>query len=400
MNKKISSWLQKIKCYGKKSVQVGKSFFKQIINWITIRIKDGGEALHHLSMSTKPLLFSLKIILTVFIFGVTFWAYSTPQVENKPLELTQYTQHGEWTYRANLIPNSVYTEKILETEDVYFARLIENLMLEYQYQFNTPETIENSQFLCQTEVVFGTEELWEKQILSKNEVFKGTDHFTVHISIPIANVIELYDSVRNETQSNLGMPNIQIHINIIPQVETQYGTITESFSHPINFSYNQERLEFISERQKSDRGSITGSVKTIHYHIWNARLISGLLSLVGLYFVGHPISLQIQDWRAIPQWKKELRKAKRKLKGLLIKVDSIPDPTRKQRKVKISAVTDMIDLSLETGYPVLYYTNPNIYIIYIINTPGTYYSYCPKDIDLYHSKPPFIRQEAENVYFE
>lgn len=214
------------------------------------------------------------ITFTIISILVTYHTHSIPLEQKRVTLLYTYTNHGEYSYIANLKPNTIYENKTtLEPgEGPVYRRITNTIGVNFTYTFggSLPTNLTIQYNLTEyVEIPKWTKTIYE--LPQKTITANGTETTLTITSMPLINVTSVYDLVRevqDETGLSVAAYSVIIKIEMQIQAETNEHIINESFTPTLTmtFEVSREEGDIISisglDHTKSDQITET---ETIYY---------------------------------------------------------------------------------------------------------------------------------------
>lgn len=312
------------------------------------------RAIRDFSISLKPVALLIKVGALVLAFALFGWSFFVPLKEEQDISLVTYRQEGSWDYRVYLLPNSLIDTTEEGPSDQFFARLIDSMVVRYHYHFQSNPIASNAQFVYNAHLVFGSTDLWQKEFAAIPDTQTSLNDFTIDIAVPVREMIAYYETIRKETNAELGSPVITLTVNVFPQVNSTFGVINQPFTQTFNISYEGEILKPISGLSASTIGDLTETTSVDNANLPYLRLATCLFLLFTLYMLVNTIYAYrfIQTHR--PEWEKDLQKAEHRLHGLLVRTNNVPPPLPGQQAIHLQTMDSIVTLALESNQPIIY----------------------------------------------
>lgn len=297
---------------------------------------------------------ALKAGLLVLALGVFLWSFFTPIQEQSTNLLYSYRQSGDWNYRLHLIPNSLTSSTEQTDQSIIFSRLVDTMIVGFRYQFEGSAPAQDTTFVYRASVTMNVPDVWERNFIVVPDTRTLLDDFTVELAVPVRQMLEYFDQVQEETDADVGRPEIRILVEVLPQVESGFGTVNQPFSQTIIFDNENGILKTASALSGSSAGSITETAVLARPQLAYARWASSFLLLVALYFMINTIWAAQDRRRTAPAWRRELTRAERKLHGMLVHTRTIPPEMPGQQTIQMESLDSMVILAVEACQPLIY----------------------------------------------
>lgn len=310
--------------------------------------------LRDFSSAERPALVALKGGMLLLALGVFLWAFLTPLQEQTTRSLYSYRQNGDWNYRLHLIPNSLTSSTEQTDQSIIFARLVDTMIVSYRYQYEGSTPAQETMFVYRASVTMNVPEVWERNFITVPDTRTALDDFTVEMAVPVRQMLENFDQVQEETDADVGRPEIRITVEVLPQVQSGYGAVRQPFSQTIVFDNENGILKTASALSGSSAGGITETAALARPQLAYARWASSALLLAALYFMINTLWSAQDRRRASPAWQRELTRAERKLRGMLVHTRAIPPEMPGQQTIQMEDLDSMVKLAVEAGQPLIY----------------------------------------------
>lgn len=305
-------------------------------------------------------------LLATSLFGLTISAFgfhkafaTAEQTERESsVSVMNYQQEGAFDYTVSLKPNEVFETTQLDPGRVYFTNLVEDIHVTFSYKFSSSSPWEEAAFTYQAIGTFGSPDMWEKEITLIPTGKSTQEEFSFSFDLSIHQFPELAETFREETGVTLESPQLTIQVQVTPEVQTRYGSITEPFEQSLTFSFEEATIRGGNQLETSQRDSITktrqDSVSGLSREqaSW-LKIGSGLIATVSIYLLGSLVRMSLQFRPRRPEQQRELQQVRKKLQGLFVQVDELPPVQESQIVVQLSSLEELLDLAEEMFRPVI-----------------------------------------------
>lgn len=292
------------------------------------------------------------LLLFASLFGL-YYTSTEPAEVQVSTPVVRYEQQGTFDYRVQLVPNSLFETTQLGPGQVYFARLVDDIRMDFTYQLQADQLVDEPQYTYQVSAILGAPGLWEKTFTLVPPTTTRKEPSTSFV-LPIPQFLSLIDTIREETQAATGTPRLTVRARVQPEAQSEQGPITEPFEQTLLFTFDGETIKVADDLVRTQVGTISETevvpVSGRNQIRW-ASLAGLVLSLALLAYAGW---LYVQFRTTIPAAEKELTRAKKHLKGLLVKADNVPPARDDHVVIQVHSLTDLINMAEETYLPVIY----------------------------------------------
>lgn len=292
------------------------------------------------------------LLLVASLFGVYYTSQAPAEVQIST-PVTRYDQRGAFDYRVQLVPNSLFETTQLGPGQVYFARLVDDIRMDFTYQLQSEQLVGEPEFTYQVSAILGAPGLWEKTFTLVPPT-TTTEQPATSFVLPIPQFITLIDTIREETKATTGVPRLTVRAQVQPDAESEYGPITKPFEQTLLLTFEGETIHVADDLVKTQSGEIseTQVVPAEGRNLIRNASFAGLaISLLLLTYAGW---LYVQFRTRIPATTVELTRAKKRLKGLLVKADTVPPAREEHVVIQVHSLADLINMAEETYLPVIY----------------------------------------------
>lgn len=297
------------------------------------------------------------LLLVVSLLGLYYAAMAPAEVEVST-PVARYEQRGTFDYRVYLNPNSLFETTQLGPGQVYFARLVDDIRMEFAYELQADELVGEPEFTYQVSAILGAPGLWEKTFTLVPPTTTSDPPSTSFV-LPIPQFLELIDTIREETQAATGTPRLTVRARVQPQAQSEHGPISEPFEHTMFFTFADERITPSDDLVQTQAGTITEArviPASSRSQIQQASLVGLAFSLVLMIYVGW---LYVQFRTTVPAVEKELSQLKKRLKGLLVEANTIPPARDDHVVIEVHSLNDLVNMAEEAYLPVIYTPREN-----------------------------------------
>lgn len=295
------------------------------------------------------------LLLVASLFGM-YYASLEPAEIHISTPVTQYEQQGTFDYRVQLVPNSLFETTQLGPGQVYFARLVDDIRMDFNYHLRTEQLVGEPEYTYQISAILGTPGLWEKTFTLIPPTTTNEEPSTSFV-LPIPQFMDLIDTIREETQATTGTPRLTVRALVQPQAQSQYGPISEPFEQTLLLTFEGETIHIADNLVHTQAGQISETQvvpDSGRNQIRRASLAGLVFSLLLLAYLGW---MYVQFRTHVPVAEKELARAKKRLKGLLVKADTVPPARTDHVVIQVHSLADLISMAEETYLPVIYTPN-------------------------------------------
>jgi len=317
-------------------------------------------------------------LLVVSLFGL-YRTFTTPRETQISIPLVSYQQRGKFDYTVHLRPNTLFDTTELGPGQAYFARLVNDLRMAFSYEFTSDQPLRETRYEYQVHATFGSPALWEKSFPLVPPTV-ASDDFTVSFALPLAQFMELMDTIREETGAAVTSPQLTVKARVQPQVQTPYGPIAEPFEQTLLFNFDGDTIRVGEELEKSQPGTITEATTVPVAGLEETRNMAGAGAAVSLLLLAGLAWGYARVRTPAPVAEQELQQAQKRHKELLVRARSLPPVRDDQTVIYLHSLPDLLNLAEEMYRPVIYCPNGHSYTYCVIDGLGSVrYEYSERD---------------------
>lgn len=295
----------------------------------------------------------LFLIVALVLF---YWVFSTPAEQEVVKTLIEFSQRGRFLYKVRLRPNILYPDTDLGPGQTYFLNLIDDLPMTFTYEFTSSQPLEGESYEYQVDATVGSPGVWEKRLVLV-PLTTTAGNFTVAFSLPIQEIVSLLNAIREETNVTLNTPRITVTARVQPHAQSPYGPIEDIFQSSMFFDIDGNTMRSSETLEQVQQGSIVERQVVATPRRAAAAGLAGFSALVGTVFLVVAVVLYRRIAGTTPEYFRQLQKARKKYKGVLVETADLPARQPNQIVVNVSTLNDLLALADEMFRPVLYHTN-------------------------------------------
>ena len=254
---------------------------------------------------------------------------ATPSSRSEPTQIP-YEHHGTFSYSATAPQGPVYQDAELETGDTLFLKLVDEVEVAFEYEFEADAT-HDVQGTGQLVAELGDAQGWSRSIPITEPAELQDGRLELTSTLDMKAILGTIDSVQELT----GVPSSSYTLNLVAEVDVDgkvAGTeVTDHFASPLTFELDDLRLRLVSAGdQLSPRqdGSVRGTAEApatlgllgLQVPVTSARLLALLVLVVAGTCLG------VAAGMARPDDEDDVDVLMRRNPGLFVEVSRLPDP--------------------------------------------------------------------------
>ena len=329
----------------------------------------------------------VSLVLGGIILFLSFWflilgTSRDPQSE-EVVTMMEFEQVGEYSFEAYLKPNTLYETDHIGDKIYYYTNLLDTLILNYTYMFETAQMYDNATFTYQAYATVGTPEVWEKQIDLIPPTTVRSPQFSFSVILPVAQIEDIFDIFVQETGVQSGVAPVLITVLVVPEVETAYGVVDHKFEHQLDLQVSSSTIQ----PGEASGQAVPGALEVLQTvpgptegQLRTQTIIGIVTLLLALGIFTALAFVYWEEWRSSTQEMRDFRYAKRRLGGLFVETREIKPVGDNEETIYLTSLKDLVNLADETLRPVLYQIDEEGKINFVILRLGyVRYEYVSKD---------------------
>jgi hypothetical protein len=306
------------------------------------------------------------LLLGVSAFGV-YETFKTPTEVEGYIPLLNYEHMGRFYYTVHLKPSILFDTTQLGPGQVYFAKLIEEIHLNFSYQFIADKPIGEVSEEYEITATLESPGMWEKHFVLVPKT-KATGNFIARLSVPISQYSELIEAIERETGISGGSYDLTIKAKVHSIAQMDYGVIDEVFEQALTMHLERGLIRVDEDLKESKSGSIGETVVVSSPEVRTFRTLSIIGMIIALIISTYLLSMYVVFRKRKPMPLKELRKVKKKC--LVVETKSPPPLMEGQTVVRLSTLEDLARVAEEMFRPVIHGIEKGKHIYCAIDSSG------------------------------
>lgn len=295
-------------------------------------------------------------LLLIAALALFYWVSSTPANQVSATTLLEFSQRGRFLYKVRMRPNNLYPDAELGPGQTYFLNLIDDVPMTFAYELTSDQPLDAATFEYQVDATVGSPDVWEKRlVLVPPTITAG--NFTVAFSLPIQEIVALLNAIREETGVTLNAPRITVTARVQPQAQSPYGPVNDGFQSSMFFTIDGNTMRASEMLEQVQQGSIVDTQSMPTPRRATAAVSAGIGLLLGIVLLVVALVLWLGRRNAEPKTNRQLQKARKKHKGVLVETTDLPARQANQIVVHVNTLNDLLELAEEMFRPVLYSSN-------------------------------------------
>jgi hypothetical protein len=265
------------------------------------------------------------------------------------------------TYDINLKPGSArpeYSSILLGPDQTVFTKLIDNMNVTFNYQFQADQPVNNLNTDVDITAVIEAPKVWSRTYPLAHTSKSG--NFNLSLPLDMASYMALLQAVRTETGVTPDSYNISVTANLHTTGDTIYGKINETFNPTMKGTITNNILQWNKDLIINLPGSIITTTtvpnpqKILGLSAVSIGNLCGILSVVFLVLCcgSAVLYIRIKPARTTRLEKEALRIKKRYGTRLIASLNH--GQADGERVIPLGSVEDLIRLADELAKPVIY----------------------------------------------
>ena len=380
---------EKISTEEKTHILISESDFSKVDDKISEEEPTNKKVLTENPLPQKPKLYlgyNGRLIISIIVFVVSLivcfflankaFKYEEPKVVN-------YNEKGALNYRVYLKENNFYETNYLDENMIYVANLIDNINLDFNYDFNIEEP---------TELTFTYQVLADLVISSQNgnsNFLEKTYNLTTEKTLPLNNQKDLninenikidydyYNSIANNYKAMYSVDTnsyLRVYVKVNKKNnETDEVVINDSNEMAsIMIPLSQRAVEFTLNTQNTDSNNkaVSDSKLIFNSNNFAIELVFAILAIVSLVKI---IKLLVLLTERKNSFDKYVLKLLKEYDRLIVETTTGLDFS-KYNRIKVKSFEELLDVRDNLKLPIMYYN---------VSKHNKCYFYIKHDNDVY-----------------
>jgi hypothetical protein len=307
--------------------------------------------------------------------------------------LTQSGATGEFDYTVYLEENSLYDTRTLKPPpsatssaplpartarpgEPLFTNLTDKMDFVFSYKLKSDKPLSQVVEDVEIRAILENPGAWSKSFVLVPQTSQSGD-FTASFTLDMNQRSETLQIIRSEAGISGTSHRLTITADVYTAAQTQFGPITEVFSHSISTPMGEGTLDWGGGLADSKPGSINTSQTVpnqfLGLPVGQARILFSILPVI---FVPLFLYLLVVYARfkpaGLPEIESEARRARRKYKDLIIDVQELPATTVIERVISLNALDELITTAEELGKVVLHKAEKEKHTYCVVDTMTRY----------------------------
>ncbi|MDV2990055.1 MAG: DUF5305 family protein [Dehalogenimonas sp.] len=304
------------------------------------------------------------------------------EISNERLK-TDSLNLGLFDYAVNLMPNTLFEATALfppalyvppppppapvvttiGPEGVLFTKLVDRMDFTFAYTLDSDKPLSNVTSSVRIFATIENPQFWTKKV-ELIPLMTRTGDFTVSFTLKPEDYLQLLEDIRGETGTSAETYYFTVVSEVNISADSEYGPINESFTATLKTAVSGGVLNWGETLINTQDGTIQTTEVQDSYFIaeWtsllvaDARILFLWLSIISLVLAAPLVFFYFKHRPpGLPEADKEARQAKRRFKGMLTEVSSLPAIRESDVIVSIQCLEDLVNIANEMGKTVLYH---------------------------------------------
>ncbi len=300
-------------------------------------------------------IFVISLIMCFLLVSKSF-NYQNPKIIN-------YNENGSLDYKVYLKENDFYEEKYLDENMIYVANLIDNINIDFNYDFNIEEN-SNIDFTYQVlgDLIIsgqnGTSNFLEKKyVLSEEKDTKLSDAKNLNIKENIVIDYDYYNSIANDYKSSYAVDTnsyLKVYLRINKKDSDKLLDINDSSDVSLTIPLSQRAVEIALNSMDSDSNSKAISDAKLKFNstIFTIEIIFIIIAIISLVRILKLLVLLTARKNA---YDKYVGKLLREYDRLIVETMTGFDMSN-CNIIKVKSFEELLDVRDNLKLPIMYYS--------------------------------------------
>lgn len=309
---------------------------------------------------------SLILLTLVLLLGSVaglLWSYNAPLEVTEEYPAYSYRQEAVVDYRVHLLPNSFFSEPVLESGRGYITELTDYIATDFSYYLSgsSDAKVSGEYSVIATLTAYAGRDghkVFEKtsELLPPQSFTATSNNVSIQdkVNIPFQEYLKFSNRLREETRFNPDELSLTVKYNISVTAETEHGVIRDKLSPILEIPLKGNTFVVTGDLTENKNDSILTYRKESVPFVEQARkafsLITIALSVALLYFM----FLTTPKEQAISQQEREASLIlKKHRERIAVTTSSVTEVSGKV--VQTKSFEDIVKIADELGKPILYH---------------------------------------------
>lgn len=315
-----------------------------------------GMCLRKIGLGKKTRFFLLAIVGLLMVLSVynIYRVFGEPLMIKENVPVYSFQHQGKMDYRVQLKPNTILSETYLDSDEVYYSKLVESIDTDFSYRYTADQP-------AKLKVIYGVvavveaPEMWRKEFLLVPETVLEEEGKTISFSRPFSFNLEPYQEYLRKANEQLGVssrePRVVVRADINVVAESTAGKSSEKLTPSMEIPLASGKFKIGGTLSPEDSGALRAAEMVPNPRLQDRRmravLFLGILTVLGAILllwteVKEPVPVREADliWR---QYRDRLVKAGKEF--------SVPDDLV---FVPLGSIDDLIKVADEAGKPLIF----------------------------------------------
>lgn len=194
-----------------------------------------GMYLRKIGLGKKTRFFLLAIVGLLMVLSVynIYRVFGEPLMIKKNVPIYSFQHQGKMDYRVQLKPNTILSETYLDSDEVYYSKLVESIDTDFSYRYTADQP-------AKLKVIYGVvavveaPEMWRKEFPLVPETVLEEEGKTISFSRPFSFNLEPYQEYLRKANEQLGVssrePRVVVRADINVVAESTAGKSSEKLT--------------------------------------------------------------------------------------------------------------------------------------------------------------------------
>lgn len=327
-------------------------------------------------MAKRSIATALVLIFIVTTIGAVLAAvyiYQQPLESTETTTLATFSQRGQYSYVAELVPNIIYNTTILRPGDgVLWLPILSYVNITFDYSFSSDPAPTNASLTNYVQVVMSSQK-WEKTLSPEDamewlSLDTSSLNFTAFVNSTM--LYELFKMIDEETASSSTQYNVTITPYIFQRATVAGEPVYEVFRPEVKVIFRQDQGRFldITPLGSTNQRSITDTViiKNAQLETFRMAAIAG----IAISGVALAVSLFLLLRSRPSEAPKSIEKMMSPHKDIIVDTAQVPPITK--AVVETSSLDDLVRTAEVLARPIMHSVVGNEHTFFILDGETKY----------------------------
>lgn len=312
-----------------------------------------------------------RFCFCTLIFGILFFMgikliIASLDIEHK--EKLYFKEYGNVKYSVCLKNNDFFEESCLDPNMSYVASLINNIPLEFNYQFNgnIDNLINSVDYEIIAKLIIKNSDTanryFEKEYIlqEKNNDIINTNNTLYNLNKKVDIDYDYYNNIATKFKSQYGVDSesyLEVYLNVYNNVNSEYSYIPTSGKISVQIPLSQRAIEINLNTQEINK-NIDKTITAKYFNVtnWLLLIVGSILLLISLFFLYLLIILVKKHSKKMNKFDKFVARILKEYDRLIVNTSTLPD-IKDYNTFNINSFDELVDVRDNLRLPIMYYSS-------------------------------------------